>query len=288
MRFVALGALGASAGKATGTLTSYEYIINIVPLLFEYLKLLVWPSNLIFYAHMRWETVGSITDGRSVILLIVSAYVLYSLWRFKKKAPTVIIAVVWMALPLVPIIASGFMKGFPLFAERYLYLSSAGYALLIAYVAVLIYNATGQKRQVAVIIVAAFVVATVAFSAATIARNSVWATPFTLWSDTAKKAPYVVDARVNHANELSKQERLDEAMTEYKAALRLDPQRASTHNGLGILYGKRGLLKEAALEFETALALNPDSDERAAIRKNLTMANEMLIREGVAKDGEAR
>src|SRR5258708_8648405 len=47
------------------------------------------------------------------------------------------------------------------------------------------------------------------------------------------------------------------AIAEYQAASRLNPNLAEPHDNLGILLGTRGDLKEAIAEFQIALRLNP-------------------------------
>lgn len=48
------------------------------------------------------------------------------------------------------------------------------------------------------------------------------------------------------------------AVTEFKAALALDPSNVNVHNSLGVCYGVLGELEHALKEFETSLALDPE------------------------------
>jgi serine/threonine-protein kinase len=50
---------------------------------------------------------------------------------------------------------------------------------------------------------------------------------------------------------------LDEAIREYRAAIKLDPKLAMTHNNLGIALKARGQLEEAVREFRKAIELDP-------------------------------
>ena len=59
---------------------------------------------------------------------------------------------------------------------------------------------------------------------------------------------------------------MDEAMREYQAALRINPDYSDAHNNLGVVYWQRGRLDEAKREFQTALRLNP---RYVAARNNL-------------------
>jgi len=55
--------------------------------------------------------------------------------------------------------------------------------------------------------------------------------------------------------------RLDEAIREYQAALRVNPNYAETHYNLGLAYRQQGRLDEAIHEYEAALRINPDDVE---------------------------
>ena len=52
--------------------------------------------------------------------------------------------------------------------------------------------------------------------------------------------------------------RVDEAIDQYEAALRLKPDFADVHNDLGVALSKAGRTQEAIARFEEAQALRPD------------------------------
>jgi tetratricopeptide (TPR) repeat protein len=54
------------------------------------------------------------------------------------------------------------------------------------------------------------------------------------------------------------EERIDDAVSEFESALRLDPQNANVHNSLGVCHGVRGAYDAALKAFETAAALAPE------------------------------
>jgi tetratricopeptide (TPR) repeat protein len=53
----------------------------------------------------------------------------------------------------------------------------------------------------------------------------------------------------------------DEAIAEFKKAIALNPNDAEAHNNLGVAYGNKGMLDEAITEFKKAIALNPNYAE---------------------------
>ena len=54
---------------------------------------------------------------------------------------------------------------------------------------------------------------------------------------------------------------LDEAIAEFKKAIRINPEYADAHNNLGNTYLNKGMLDEAIAEFKKALEINPDFAE---------------------------
>lgn len=60
-----------------------------------------------------------------------------------------------------------------------------------------------------------------------------------------------------HADRLSDEGRLDDAIEEYVAAIALDPRDPCFRFGLGDAYHKKGMLQEALKEIEESIRLRP-------------------------------
>ena len=56
----------------------------------------------------------------------------------------------------------------------------------------------------------------------------------------------------------TQQGRTDEAIREYQAALRINPDYADAHYNLGVAYAQQGRTDEAMREYQAALRVNPD------------------------------
>ena len=65
----------------------------------------------------------------------------------------------------------------------------------------------------------------------------------------------------NLGNVLEERGRLEEAIAEYRAAIRLAPAFAAAHQNLGFALQKEGKLEDAIAEYRTAIRLNPDYAE---------------------------
>ena len=60
---------------------------------------------------------------------------------------------------------------------------------------------------------------------------------------------------------LDSQGKIDDAIREYKKALRLEPNNREAHYNLAVAYHKKGLFKEAIEEYKTVLGLYPNDPE---------------------------
>ena len=81
--------------------------------------------------------------------------------------------------------------------------------------------------------------------------------------------PDDADARYDLANALCRKGVWDEAIGEYQAELQLKPDDPEGHNNLGVALFRKGNLNEAIGQFQEALRLKPDY---ADVQKNLAAA----------------
>jgi tetratricopeptide (TPR) repeat protein len=80
------------------------------------------------------------------------------------------------------------------------------------------------------------------------------------------------ELRLRLADALSQQGRLDDAVTQYREAIRIKKDLPDAHNNLGVALREKGQLDEAIAEYREALRLNPDP---ALARFNLRPAEQM-------------
>jgi Flp pilus assembly protein TadD len=236
-------------------LNTYQLVINILPLFREYLASLFWPINLNFWHtfHPIDSLVGE--EGiRSILVILIFLSVAMVSYRRNK------VILFGLLLVVVPLLPTFYIKGIPgkPFAERYLYLPSVGFVLLPA----VFLSWVGEKlpRLVWSSVIVFMTVAGL-YAVGTIERNNVWADNSSLWSDTVRKAPDSAEAHNNLGLVYASQGKLDRAIAEYQAALRLMPDYLHAHYNLGIAYASQGRLDRAIAEYQAALRLMPDYAE---------------------------
>jgi len=264
-----------SAQSQGGGLTSYHggspyaTFLTMLPVLIRYLRMVLWPSNLsAFYdppikTHIDSEVLWAVLF---LALLCLIGVVLYLRRRD---------LFFWFALFFICLIpVSQIVPIVTLMNDRYLYFPMLGAAAFFGMV--LLRDVTwaellSSKKYVPVLLFSILVIA--ACSTATLHRIPVWQNSYTLWGDAVKKSPNVALTHDCFGEGLLEQGRIDEAMREFKVALKLEsnlpPERlcvgarnavANTHNNLGAAYGLKEMTDDAIEQFSLAIQMNPGFD----------------------------
>jgi tetratricopeptide (TPR) repeat protein len=180
-------------------------------------------------------------------------------WRRGERE--VAFLLLWMGCTLAPSLAIVIKIPAAPVAERYLYLPSVGYCLLLAYGIMRAYAAIGS-RNARTVLAATVVVLLCVGAAATLRRNAVWRSNLTLWEDTAAKN--LTDGLPMRSLATAYQQLGDTARAgEY---FRLALQRRNDalglftiNNNLGSLAMMEKKLDEAERYYRAALASNPQA-----------------------------
>jgi len=164
----------------------------------------------------------------------------------------------------------------------------AEHRMYLALAPVVVLAAVGAYRWLGSAALPACLIAAAALAAATWQRNETYQSEEGLWRDTVSKLPGNERAHNNLGFSLSLLPgRLDEAVAQYREALRLKPNFSKAHNNLGNALYSLGRTGEAIAQYEEALRLTPDLAEA---HYNLGRALLMIpgrLNEAIAQYGEA-
>ncbi len=293
LRLAVLGTLGvggpipyvdnpaASAGPIAGRLTA----LGTVP---RYAVLLLWPARLSAdYSYDQIPIVRTLGDPWAVGgLLLVLVTIGGGIWLLR-RAPACACGLLWIAVSACLTSNLVFFIG-TIFAERLMYLPSAGLCLLVGWGV-----AAGARRKTGKLVLAGAAAALILSAARTWARIPDWKDDFALYSSAARVSPRSArirynlgnaylragddaaaerhyraalaiytdfnDARVNLGMALLHQSRAREAVGLLEGAAQRDPGSADVAVNLGAAYRALGEDTVAEREFRRALALDPRS-----------------------------
>ncbi len=249
LRLNALG--GFVPSKTPIDLTVYQYGINILHLFAQYVGKLILPVNL-SVLH-GFHPLKSIFETRGLLsLVLVSAAALFAYRMRREKA--VSFSLFLLVLPLLPAFYIRSIAGESVFAERYLYLPSSGFIIiLVSFLTRLKLPVFSPDK----ILIVFFPVLIVAYSAGTLLRNATWKDSYTLWIDTVKKNPDSAAAHKYLGYAFYANGKTDEAIEQYAVALNLKPDDAEARLNLGAAYYGAGRIDRAIEQFQAVIRLKP-------------------------------
>ncbi len=218
----------------------------------EYILSLFVPLYLNFYYDTRLvQSFGEYQFLLSLSFLLL-ALVLAIGW-YRKERP-LFFSLLWFFIPLLPVL--NIVPIAILRADRYLYLSSVGFAYFLAWGIPRVLGDVGRKGSWAALGVL-FLMAGV-FGWISEEQAGYWKSPFHLWSRVMKYIPGEAKAYLFLGNDARDRGKLDLAIIYFQGALQRSPKNESVLNNLGDVYLMKGQIEKAHEFFEKALKQNPD------------------------------
>jgi len=221
----------------------------------HYLGTLILPLNL--NLDYDFPVSHSIMEGEVIMSIFLLAGISLVIWRLSKSNRLVVFFALWFAITLLP--TNSLIALEDLVCDRWLYLSSVGYAVLLALGADWIFQkrveAGGRARKIVFFFLCALVAELYGFG--TLLRNFDWTSPRTLWEDAVSKSPQKARAYNALGEALARQGRLEEAVQTLRKAIALEPRGGKAYLNLGYVYSQRGELDKAIELYEKAIPLDP-------------------------------
>jgi tetratricopeptide (TPR) repeat protein len=219
-------------------------------------------------AYYVFHPIRSLGDARGWIAILVVVAGAAGVVALVRRAPLYGFAALWVCLFLIPAMNFSGLGRNP-FAERYLYLPSAGFCLLVAMtVGYLIQKLPAAARMP--VGAAALVAVLAGYVSETIIRNAAWEDDATLFAATLPQSPDAPFVLLMVAAAPGTD--LDTAEQDYLKAIELSQQQTPPdrlyavkgYTGLATLYSERGLLDKALDMLTQARALAPNDPDVAA------------------------
>ncbi len=291
--------LPAQAGAGgVRTMANFPFIGRVENALISYCRYLgklFWPVNIpFFYPHPgHWPLTA--VAAAALLLLGLSAMA----WVTRHNHPYLLLGWCWFTGTLVPVI--GLVQvGYQSIANRYTYVPYIGLFLALAWAAQAFTKHWRHQPLVLSIVTATAILvcipvtrtqigywknSEILFQYASVVIENNWEAHARLglvlskegrldeainqYREALRLKPDDADAHYDLANTLYRKGLWDEAVDEYREDLKLSPNDFSGHSNLGAALFQKGRIDEAIAQFQEALRLNPDYAEA---RKNLAGA----------------
>jgi tetratricopeptide (TPR) repeat protein len=302
---IAICVITIPAQKMAGgvrTIATFPLTVRLENALVSYCRYLgkfFWPANLpFFYPHPgHWP----LAEVLAASLLLLAVFV--CAWMIRRNHPYFLTGWCWYLGTLVPMI--GLVQvGFQSIANRYTYVPSIGIFIALAWGACALTQRWRHQAYVLGALAAAALVicipltriqigywkdSEILFQYASVVIKNNWVAHGRLglvfskqgrvddaireYREALRLNPDDADTHYDLANALCRKRLWDEAVSQYREDLRLNPDDAAGHNNLGVALFQKGKLPDAVSEFEAALRLKPDYPEAS---RNLAAAMRAL------------
>jgi tetratricopeptide (TPR) repeat protein len=250
-RYQVLGFLSKVEPHALG-ISDRDVVLTIPSVLLRYMRMLLLPYPLAIVYPTEYVT--SPADARFWASALALGALAVIVGRFVRGSAVGVRAAAWLLLFLLPVLN---LKAFnvmeSLVHDRYLYLPSVGFCLLLALALERLSAASGARQQ-QVFLIATLAIA-VAYFGLTAAQNRSWHDDLAMTERALSVSPnraflynYLGAYYQNHEN-------LGEAEHSYAQAIQYRPTYYDAYSNLGDVYREQGKLAEAEQAYRKAIEL---------------------------------
>ena len=276
-------------GGHRGDVTYFSVVSTSARAFWHYINLLFFPFNLSPDYIIELSTPFS--DPWLVFFWCMLLLFLVSPFYFAKKVPLVAFGLFWFLIHYIPI--SNIIPLTYIVADRYMYIPSAGFSLIIAFCCVSLYRISSYKvvnKGLTASVTCLIVLIIIGYSTSTFLYNSVWKNEETLWSHAVIVSPMSFKSHnnlgkaymkkgefqkaikafdrslsiyslsktyVNRGNAFYYSGKYVEAIADYKKAIEINPLLAESYYGLGSVYIDMREYDRAIDMLSQAVAINP-------------------------------
>jgi tetratricopeptide (TPR) repeat protein len=230
----------------------FERLLYLPYHLFSFVKLAIAPYDLnVEHVFSYPQAFGDVSHLIGFIIIVgLAAFSFFLFRRFKE----IFFGIWWFLITLFPVY--NIIQIFNPFAERYLYLPVIGFCLVVPIILFGIFN-KGLTRKVLVNTATLLIVLVLigVYSTITIRRNRDWKDGFSLWSKTVQQSP---DSGVAHGSlgrAYQEQGLLKEAVVEYKTAVKLMPSHYKAYYNLGVVYDQKDEFSKAVDNYKKSILI---------------------------------
>ncbi len=247
-------------------------LLTLPAVLVLYLRLLIWPVGLSGYYDTFYVSKPGWQDFFWPLVLLAGAAVMLALWyrRTRRMAPeqarAMALAFLWLTLTLIPVLNLRYLPKDEIVHDRYLYLPSVGFCLLVAIGLRQMLDLLPKSYRRAAFVLPAALVFFGLLGFGTIRQSLFWRDEMSLRTRAHLIAPHNVCATAGLGDILRIEGKYGPAMELYREALAADPDHWPANYGMGLIDYRQGNYQEAVRYLLHACSLMPtDSDALATL-----------------------
>jgi hypothetical protein len=238
------------APQLQGRLNLQEVLFTMPAVAVDYLRLLLFPVNLCADYVVTVQHSATFTNILVIVFLLLACGGVGFL-IVKRKVSGLFAAWIFAGLlPVLQVIPISALK-----AERFLYLPSAGFCMLIGCLLAFMLDTIAKAGKRWLAVAAGFMILCFAFQ--TFTRNTVWRDEFTLYRVTESCAPNNFRVQYNLGNAYFRAGDTEQALRHTEIAFRLRPDFPRVNYNLGVIYAAAGRRGEAETMYRRAVELDP-------------------------------
>jgi tetratricopeptide (TPR) repeat protein len=220
-----------------------------------WIRHLIWPYSLsTFY---NFPAVVHPTLENFVLPAIFDACVGGALLVAVRRSRMAAFSAAWMVLPLVPLLDLRVFVADDFAHDRYLYLPSVGFAILVALILKKVCPGTPQWRGVPASMLAAALCLAALMSLALVKQSFYFRDNLAFYAYNNSTAPHNPAAESNYATILAEGGSYGPALEKFQDVVSRNPNYWSATYNLALTYYKMGNLPEAEKYFLEAVRINP-------------------------------
>ncbi|MCX6564465.1 MAG: tetratricopeptide repeat protein [Candidatus Aminicenantes bacterium] len=249
-------------GGAIGSIANYPFLLRVQTAILAYLKYaakVFWPDGL--SVHYPYTKTPEYIQVSGALLILVTITVLSVI--FRRKSPYLMAGWLWYIIMLVPVI--GLIQiGQQSSADRYTYIPIIGILIMIGWGVPELLNQFKRKHQKRIVM---GMLPALAMAVVTLSGIAAWRQT-RYWKNSEMLFSHALAVTKNNAVMHSKlalcymdQNRFENAIGQYKEAIRIDPASFESHNNLANIYNAQDRLAEAIDHYSAAIQINPRSAE---------------------------
>ncbi len=237
-------------------ITSGEYFLTQLRVMFSYMRILFIPINLnvdhqVVVAKSLWEMriigslIGLITIG------------VFTAWLSRRNVLAAF-GIVWFFVAIS--IESTFIPLEDVMFEHRLYLPMVGFGLFVGCFLAQLLNSRGQVHGRPVpkwCVVILLLMIVIIFSVMSHQRNKAWKTNISLWSDAVKKSPNKARPYFNLGNAYKRDGKYETSIDYYTKSIALAPRYGGAFHARGIAHRHLGDNEAALTDFNQAIMVEP-------------------------------